>query len=422
MSNHIENNRNGCLLQGTISILKAIKGVVPIVHSTAGCGVPEKFLANTTSRENENYTTASTNVFEKQVIFGGTARLREQIKNTVKVLEGDFYVVVSGCATEIVGDDMGAMTKEAYDQGYPIMYLSTPGFKGKSFHAYEKVITGIVEELADNGENAEETALVNVFGLVPGLDPFWEGNLEELDALLKKAGLQLNRLFGRGSSIDNWKRINAAQVNIAYTKYGLEIVRYLKDKFGTPYLYFENLPVGADGVTELLDKLEGIYEDKKELFDRVRKEEQERFLYYLSKLAPYYYRHHIQKEAVLVGAAPIVTALGRFLEQKFGQIIQAVIVTDEQGEGQEELLKSYFTKGTRIYYTEDGGEIEGRIKEEQPEVILGSQLEEKVARELNVPLLHSSLPSEKEIILGRSIFGVSGGLSFLEEYSNLVIH
>ncbi len=425
MSNHIENNRNGCLLQGSITTLKAINGVVPIIHSTAGCGIQEKYMANSTNTHNENYIISGTNVFEKQVIFGGTARLREQIKNTVKVLEGDLYVVVSGCATEIVGDDIGAMTKEAYEQGYPVIHISTPGFKGNSSQAYKKVVTGIIEELSRSGDQAVaamEQELINVFGLVPNVDPYWEGNLEELDRLFHQAGLKLNHLFGRESNIDNWKKIKTAHLNVAYTKYGREIAEYLKKKYGTPFLYIENLPVGIDGVTELLDQLESVYQDKKEVFELVKEEEQERYLHYLSKLAPYYYRHHIQKEVALVGASPIVTALGKFLEQRFGQIIQTVIVTDELGEKEQKILEKNFVSGTKLYFTEDGREIEERIRENRPEVILGSQLEEGVAEKLSIPVLHCSFPAEKKIILNKSIFGVSGILNFIEEYSNVLVN
>lgn len=420
---HIENNRNGCLLQGSISTLKAINGVVPIIHSTAGCSVQEKYIANTTNIHNDNYTISSTNVFEKQIIFGGTARLREQIKNTVKVLEGDLYVVVSGCATEIVGDDIGAMTKEATEQGYPVIHISTPGFKGNNSNAYKKVVIGIIEELfkMDTSEAVKDSNLVNIFGLAPNFDPYWEGNLEELDSLVNKVGLKLNHLFGQISSIDYWKRIKNANLNIAFTKYGLEISEYLQKKYGTPYLYFEHVPVGITGIEELLDKLSTVYKNKKEVIDTIKQKEHDRYLYYLSKLAPFYYRHHIQKKVALVGASPIVTTLGRFLEKKFGQIIQTVIITDELNEQEKKQIEKHFEKGTKVYYSEDGKEIEEKIRESSPEIILGSQLEENVAKELQIPILPISYPTEKKVILSKSLFGISGILSFLEVYSNTVI-
>ena len=180
--------------------------------------------------------------------------------------------------------------------------------------------------------------------------------------------------------------------------------------------------MGLEGTEELLEKLAAAYPDKKERIEQVGQKERERYLYYLAKLAPYYYRYHIQKEIALVGASPVVAALGSFLKQSLGQMIQTVLVTDEPGEEERKLLEKNFSKETRIIYTENAREIGEEIRKGRPEIILGSQLEESVARELNIPILYSSLPCERKVILSRSIFGVSGILSFLEEYAAAVIN
>ncbi len=82
------------------------------------------------------------------------------------------------------------------------------------------MVTGIIEELSKFGgpDTDKDPELVNVFGIVPNFDPCWEGNLEELDTLLGKAGLRLNPLFGRKSGVEGWKKIKTAGVNIAFTE------------------------------------------------------------------------------------------------------------------------------------------------------------------------------------------------------------
>lgn len=422
MADYIEFNRNGCLLQGAVSVLKAIKGVVPIVHSTAGCAAQEKYISNASNGYAvDNYTIACTNVIEKQIIFGGTSRLREQIKNTVKVLEGDLYVVVSGCASEIVGDDIGAMTKEAAEQGYPVINISTPGFKGHSFDAYIKVTKAIIEGLSriNNSETLIDKELINIFGISPNLDPYWEGNLEELHSLLKEAGFKANSLFGYGSSVENWKHIKDAGLNVVFTDWGLEIARYLEEKYGTPYIYLEEVPQGIGGVEEILGKLASVYTGKKEIIDEIKLQKREKYLYYLSKLAPYYYKHHIQKEVVLVGPSHITASLAKFLEDSFGQIVRAIIITNNVSNLEKESIIKKYKNNTEVFYSEDGKKIEEKIRGISPEIILGSQLEKNIAKELNIPILYISLPTEEKIILNKSLLGVNGSLEFLEAYSNV---
>jgi len=421
MAEYIELNRNGCLLQGAVSVLKSINGVVPIVHSTAGCAAQEKYISNAADRYGDNYTIACTNIIEKQVVFGGSSRLREQIKNTVKVLEGELYVVVSGCAAEIVGDDIGAMTKEAAEQGYPVINISTPGFKGHSFDAYTKVARGIIEglEKLQASEASVEESLINIFGIAPNLDPYWEGNLEELHLLLEEAGFKTNSLFGYGSSVENWRQVRNAGLNVAFTGWGLEIARYLKEKYHTPYIYIEETALGIEGVEEILGKLASVRSERQEQIQALLQQKRDKYLYYLSKLAPTYYRQHIQKEAVVVGPVYIAAPVASFLENSFGQIVKAIIFTDKAEDFEKENISKKIKFKT--FFSEDGKRIREKIRELSPEIILGSQLEAGAAKELEVPLLHISLPTEGSVILKRSLLGVDGGLAFLEAYSNAVL-
>ena len=422
MADYIEFNRNGCLLQGAVSILKSIKGVVPIVHSTAGCAVQENFISNAGSGNADNYKIACTNVIEKQVIFGGSSRLREQIKNTVKVLEGELYVVVSGCATEIVGDDIGAMTKEVAEQGYPVINISTPGFKGNSFDAYTKVAKGIIEGLSKiETEAPTDTDLINVFGISPNLDPYWEGNLEEIHLLLEAAGFRTNPLFGYRSSVDNWKQVRNAGLNLVFTVWGLEIASYLKEKYGTPYVYIEEANLGVEGIEEILEKLASVYESRREIIDQLKQQNREKYIYYLSKLAPYYYGHNIQKEVVLVGPLHIAYPVARFLEKSFGQIVRSIIITDKAAVLDKERIPKEFKSSVEVIFSENGRTIEDKIREISHEIVLGSHLEANIARELDIPLMYISLPTEGSVILNKSLLGVDGSLAFLEEYSNAFI-
>lgn len=421
MAEYIELNRNGCLLQGAVSVLKSIEGVVPIVHSTAGCAAQEKHISNAAGSYTDNYTIACTNIIEKQIVFGGSSRLREQIKNTVKVLEGELYVVVSGCAAEIVGDDIGAMTKEAAEQGYPVINISTPGFKGHSFDAYTRVVRGIIDglEKLQAPEASVDEALINIFGIAPNIDPHWEGNLEELQLLLEEAGFRPNPLFGYGSSVENWKQIKNAGLNVAFTGWGLDIARYLKEKYQTPYIYIEEAALGIEGVEEILEKLAAVRSDKQEQLGALLQRKRDKYLYFLSKLAPTYYRRHIQKEVVVVGPTYIAEPVASFLENSFGQIVKGIILTDKAAEPEKENISKKLKFET--FFSEDGKRIQEKIRELSPEIILGSQLEASVAKELEIPLLYISLPTEGSVILRRSLLGADGGLAFLEEYSNAVL-
>lgn len=45
-------------------------------------------------------------------MFGGEQRLKQVIDGTLKVLKGDLFVVLTGCTSDIIGDDVGQVVSE----------------------------------------------------------------------------------------------------------------------------------------------------------------------------------------------------------------------------------------------------------------------------------------------------------------------
>ena len=116
MQNILKTPRNGCALQGSLQTLQEIKGVIPVIHSTQGCAY-QNYLANNCAGFGNSFITTEelpgTNMQERHIIFGGASRLREQIKNTLKVIDGKLYVVLNSCPSAMVGDDVDAMVRES---------------------------------------------------------------------------------------------------------------------------------------------------------------------------------------------------------------------------------------------------------------------------------------------------------------------
>lgn len=162
------------------------------------------------------------------------------------MLDADLYVVLSGCATELVGDDIPAMTKEAQEQKYPVINVQAPGFKGDIHYGYEITVRTLIEQLPKIYEvsSKREKEFVNIFGIIPNQDVFWQGNLFELKRILESIGLRVNTLFGFEQGIEKWQQIPNAGLNLVFSSRGIRAVEYLKDKYNIPYLNFNSLPVG----------------------------------------------------------------------------------------------------------------------------------------------------------------------------------
>jgi len=61
-------------------------------------------------------------VGERETVFGGEGRLRETIAHSLKVIDEDLYIVLSGYTTEIVGDDIKKVVAEFQNAGDALAY------------------------------------------------------------------------------------------------------------------------------------------------------------------------------------------------------------------------------------------------------------------------------------------------------------
>jgi nitrogenase molybdenum-iron protein beta chain len=186
----------------------------------------------------------SSNLIEKDVVFGGADRLHNLIEGALKVMDGDFFVVLTSCTSEIIGDDVANVVGNFRNRGVPIVYAETAGFKGDSYKGHELILEAIIEQHLKPSDTKEK-GLVNVFASVPRHDPFWEGDLNELKKLLSYLGLKANILFGYNSGgIKAFEEIPKAEFNLLVSPHiGLNTVKLLEEKFGTPYLHYLLCPL-----------------------------------------------------------------------------------------------------------------------------------------------------------------------------------
>jgi nitrogenase molybdenum-iron protein beta chain len=427
MTQQIINARNGCLLQGVLNATRAVGGFVPIIHSNPGCGF-QGYLGGSLldGPFGDDLDVPASNVSEKHVVFGGTSRLREQIKNTLKLQPGDLYVVISGCATELVGDDVAAMVREAQDEGDPIIAISAPGFKGDIYQAYALFFQAVLAQVALPEAPARRPGLVNILGLLPGPSDFWEADLHELGRLLGLAGLRVNPLFGRESGIAAWQQIPAAGLNLVFSAWGEPVARDLELRFGTPYLSFPGLPIGPEQSFHLLERVVEALGVGPDRVSALREKAEHELRGHLRKLGRLYVKYQLQKACAVVGDSALVPGLVHFLQRTFGWLVLTAVITDSPPQIERATIAADLAGGpeyaaTQVIFSEDGALIEDALRASQPEIILGSALEAGVAAELGVPLLEVAHPIRQSVVLQKSYCGPRGGVTLIEDLGREIL-
>lgn len=424
MAGSIKNPRNGCGLHGALQTVQEITGAVPVVHANAGCGVIQGLASQGVGGGNgifQGTTIPGTTAQERHVIFGGASRLREQIKNTVKVVDGDLYVILNSCESAMVGDDVDAMTKEIVEQGEPVVDTLVAGFNGDAHFGYERVLADILKSLDGVKKVSAEKKnnLVNLFGVIPQKNPYWSGDLQNIVKLFETLGIQVNTFFGPKNGVEELVQASQAAASIVVSRWGEQPAQVLFEKYSVPVIDVAGFPVGAKATEEFLREVAKVVTIDETAIENFLTQAYEKEQYYAGKIRKDLLLEDAITEIAIVGDEAEVSSLAQYAKDVLGARVVAAVLTDVPKKDDVH-RRDYKTvigqRAEQIYLTQDQKEISEILKQSGVNYVLGSSLEAKVSKDLEIPLLEISYPVYHKTILNKSYVGAEGGLAFAEDY------
>ena len=443
MSTFIDRPRYACSMGGALATLRAIPRAIPIVHASAGCG-QNLYIAysNGGAYLGGGYcggnAIPSSNVIERDIVFGGEDRLREQIKTTLEVMDGDIYIVLSGCMVEMIGDDLDAVVSEFAEEEKPVLAVHTPSFRGNSYLGYDLVMSGLVKKYITKQSN-KKALKVNILGIVPALDIFWEGNLKEIKRLLTRLGLEANTFFGEGETLADIKNSGDASLNIVLSDvYGIQTAQVFEELHDIPYITTD-LPIGAHATEAFLKKVAAKLNIKADVTNEVIKNEKKLFYSYMERLADIYNDIDLQRYAIVVADSNYAPAFTRYLSDELGWLPELTVITDMLEDTQKEKVLSKFnglksglkanvkfdlhTSSVKKYIAEvwERNHNERYYDSMAPAFLIGSVFERDLAAQFNYPLLTASYPITNRVVLNSAYAGINGGLRLTEDIMNLLV-
>ena len=433
MAEFLEKQRSGCAF-GAFYTALAIKNVLPLAHTGPGCVHEAKMFLGYKNGGQGSYTYSEpiipcTNFTETDVVFGGVEKLAETIKHSLQNFKAEMIMVFAGCTPEIVADDIEDAAGRFADAAIPVLTVATAGFKGNNIYGHHQTLRSLIEKYVKSA-NYVDDAQVNVWGIIPFQDSFWDGTYDAVEKLLKSVGLKPNIIYGNRPGLENVRKIPAAKFNLALSPWwDREILELLKEKFNTPYLTYPNIPVGAIETTKFLRSLSDYAGLDATLVNKAIADGEDKYYYYFNRLMNWYYDANLApKRFYMIGNSPLGTGISKYLVGELGLIPEKIYITDRvPAERQEEVASALknFEGGVspEVIFTADGGLPEEQISREVKEnqlrqvpYILGSYLDAPWARAINAPFLPVSTPMGERIIANKTYFGYDGGLTIFEDF------
>lgn len=246
-----------------------LKGTMPLFHGSQGCTAFAKVMLVRHFRE--AIPLATTAMTEVTTILGGEDNIEQAILTLVEKAKPEIIGLLTTGLTETRGDDMQGILKhirkrhpELFD--LPIVFASTPDFKGALQDGFAAAVESMVRTLPQAGETRPDQVtllvssaftpgdvqelkeIVTAFGLtpivVPDLSASLDGHLDDSYNTVTSGGTPLAELREMGSSV----------YTLVLGESLREAAKILEAQFGIPYEVLPQL-TGLDTVDELLQGL-----------------------------------------------------------------------------------------------------------------------------------------------------------------------
>ena len=244
---------------------------VTINHAPIGC------FSDFTSQSTRNRTLSngrvingvcamSTNITERDTVFGAADKLRETIREAFRRFEPKAIFITASCASGIIGDDIEGVANETTQElGIPVVPVYCEGFKSRIWTSgFDASFHGILRHITKPPVKKQED-LINIFNFM-GRDTF--------SGILKRMGLRVNYLVPN-ATVEQLEHMSeaAASTHICETL-GAYIAQGLEQAFGVPEVKSPP-PYGLTWSDAWLREL-GRLTNREELAEQVIREEHER--------------------------------------------------------------------------------------------------------------------------------------------------
>jgi light-independent protochlorophyllide reductase subunit B len=287
--------------------------------------------------------------------------------------------------------------------------------------AADLALEDLVRAHARGRRERSPSPTANLFG-PPVFGPGAAAEYAEAERLLALIGIGVNTRVPLGASVGDLGRLSRAWVNVLlYREVGESATLYLQDEFGTQRV--TTPMVGAAGTGAALRTIgELCHLDPKKVQQAVWAElaRTAKLPWYARLYRPETFR---ERRVAIFGDFTYTLGLGYALSREVG--LEVAACGTYLGHLERDFLFHAHTFTDEAFVEDDPEEVAARIEASDPDLVVGTHLEEDVADSLGVPFLPLCPPVVRSTFVQRPLMGytgssvladaLDGGLGLMEE-------
>ncbi|GGF59888.1 light-independent protochlorophyllide reductase subunit B [Mameliella alba] len=362
---------------GALRVATAMKGLHYVLHAPQGDTYADLLFTMIERRNHRPPVTYTT--FQARDLGADTAQL---FKTACLAAHDRFrpqaMIVGASCTAELIQDDPGGMA-ETMGLPVPVIPLDLPSYQRKENFGADETLFQLVRALARPMDRSAHVTC-NLIGPT-ALGFRHRDDITELTALLGDMGIGVNVCAPYGATPQDLTRLGAAHFNVLmYPETGEAACRWMERELGQPYT--RTVPIGVGATRDFLGEVAALTGRSLAL-----DESRLRLPWYSASVDSTYLTG---KRVFIFGDGTHVASAARIARDEMGfEVAGLGCYNREQARMIRALARDY---GVEALITEDYLEVEARIAELAPEMILGTQMERHIGKRLGIPCAVISAP------------------------------
>ena len=365
---------------GAMRVAASMTGVHYVLHAPQGDTYADLLFTMIERRATRPPVTYTT--FQARDLGSDTATLfQDAARDAVARFKPDALLVGASCTAELIQDDPGGLAK-ALNLPVPVVALELPSYQKKENWGAAETFYRLVRAFAQPRTRPPGgPARCNLLGPT-SLGFRHRDDVREVTALLARIGVEVGVVAPLGAGVDDLIRLSDADFNVVlYPETALPAAEFLKKTFGQPMTRI--VPIGVGATTDFLEEVAAL---ANVTIDPAVVE---------ACRAPWYARsvdstYLTGKRVFVFGDATHAIAAARIASRELGLTVVGIgTYAREFARDVREAAKLY---DVPALIADDYLEVEARIVELQPELVLGTQMERHVAKRLGIPCAVISAP------------------------------
>jgi light-independent protochlorophyllide reductase subunit B len=370
---------------GAMRVATAMRGLHYVLHAPQGDTYADLLFTMIERRDARPPVTYTT--FQARDLGGDTAELfKTAARNAYERFQPQAMIVGASCTAELIQDDPGGLAA-ALNLPCPVVALELPAYQRKENWGASETFYQLVRALntpagARRVRAPGQRARCNVLGPT-ALGFRHKDDLREVLELLRRLDVEINVVAPLDATPHDLTRLADADFNVVmYPEVAMQAASWLQRNLGQPVV--KTVPIGVGATRDFIREVAALSgADPAPLLNDPRA----RSPWYSKSVDSTYLTG---KRVFIFGDATHVVAAARIAAKELGfEVVGLGTYSREFAREVREAAKLY---GCEALISDDYLEVEERVAELQPELVLGTQMERHIAKRLGVPCAVISAP------------------------------